>query len=100
MGFFFFSFFSFWLFLLTKPEGIWILVQNYQNPVRESQAFQHLEARNLSTVSTPPPSSWGALDKQNYFLFLFSGKGFAPFSFIWEYELWGLSFAALFIYFF
>lgn len=80
-------------FSLVKPEGI----KSRTAKTRGSgKATQRLEAVILSLVSTPPPSSLGTSCKHNCLVFLLSGKGCAPFSFIWEYELWRISFAVVF----
>lgn len=54
-----------------------------------------LEAVILARVHIPPSSSLGTLCKQNSPVFLFSGKSFCSLLLIWEYELWGIAFAAV-----
>ena len=70
--------FGLFCFSLVEGRGIRMLAQNSQDGrVRES----HAEAGSCDLSTRLDPASLGALYKHNCLVFLFSGKGFTPFSF-------------------
>lgn len=91
------SVFGFVLFSLVKARRDLNSAPNSQDQ-RVRVGHSAAGSCDLITSWTPPPSSLGTLCKHNCLVFLFSGKGFAPFSFYLGMWTLGDMFCCLFFF--